>query len=167
MNSTVARSDTLPTVTVGVPQDTYNPETDALVQTDDAIDIWLYDTDEGIWNHESRDSIKGPDESGNYSVSFVVDHLTPCNPDWWNQGCLVARYIRIVGNDANVPLFIRIRLLQGGGYIWNAWNVFGKVVSCKASGDCTSDEFLDVTTSGAGVPSTTDGEVYSMFRDSR
>jgi hypothetical protein len=128
LSRALADEDTLPTISVGVPSDTYNPETGGMVGNGDAIDIWLYDVDGGVWEHQSRDTITGPDGSGNYSVKFTVDHLTPCNPDWWIQNtCTVDRMIHITGNEDRVPLTIRIKLARGAGYVWTVYNIIDEV----------------------------------------
>jgi len=121
--------DTLPTIRVGVPSDTYNPETGGLVADGDEIDIWLYDVEGGVWEHSSRDSITDPDGRSDYSVKFTVDHLTPCNPDWWwfINTCWVDRMVYILGNDDLVPLMIRLKMADGSGYVWTAYNIIDEV----------------------------------------
>lgn len=125
----LSEEDTLPTITVGIPSNTYNPETEALVAENDEIDIWIYNVNTGIWEHESRDTIKAADGTDNYYVKFTVDHLSPCNPDWWwfQNSCEVDRDLNIVGNEDQVPLTIRIRLATGAGYVWTAYNVIDQV----------------------------------------
>ncbi len=67
------------TLEMGVPEQTYNPFTNATVSVGDTIPFWRMDSEQGNWTYISTNAIKAIPELV-YEVS--LDHLTLFNIDW-------------------------------------------------------------------------------------
>jgi hypothetical protein len=66
-------------------KDNFNPKTDKPFATDDAIDIWSYDDDNGKWKFESTGIVKKDADNSLY-VSFETSHLSYFNLDYLFKG---------------------------------------------------------------------------------
>ncbi len=99
----------LPIVTIQIPAGTINPETGAPVQAGDSIGVWSYEDDSGEWNTEFNAVIDGPDENGNYTVSFQVSHLSYWNLDWKWNACSTGITILITGKEAGYPILYKLK----------------------------------------------------------
>lgn len=74
------------TMTVQVAAGTINPETGNPVQAGDTIPVWSHDEATGVWSQEQTGTlVAATDGSGNFDVSFAVDHLSYWNLDWFSS----------------------------------------------------------------------------------
>ncbi len=65
-------------LSITLPSDTRNPQSQNNLRNGDAVPIWSYDESNGQWRQETTATAVGPDSRGNYSVSFPANHLS-----WW------------------------------------------------------------------------------------
>ncbi len=61
-----------------IPSSTKNPLTNSNVKNGDPIPIWSYDESNAQWKYETTANAVGPDNQGNYRVSYSAAHLS-----WW------------------------------------------------------------------------------------
>lgn len=119
-------------VTTLVPRSTINPETGELIKVGEIIPVWSYDDKTGNWTYEGNAKIfDNPADTENWKASFVAEHLTYWNLDYYGYRCYSSR---INFKDANTGLTdtrsfyvkltrpgngyaFRSRLLQGDGFV--------------------------------------------------
>ena len=132
LDGTVTKAKTFDkpvTVTISIPKDTINPETGVAVSEGDTIPIWSYDTTTGEWSVmklSDNTIIIGTlgalnNADNTYPVTFITDHLSYFNLDWFvdgQQGCDKAP-ITIIGAKGK-PLYLEAYLLgKGWMHTWN------------------------------------------------
>jgi len=62
-------------VSLQIPGDTYNPETDTTIRNGDILPIWNYDEEKATWLYYTGGTVSGPDENGNFDIPFTVTHF--------------------------------------------------------------------------------------------
>lgn len=70
-------------VAISANPDLVNPETNQKVKAGDAIPVWSYNVEEGIWKFESTGVFKSV--NGKLVVDFTTTHLTWFNLDWYRD----------------------------------------------------------------------------------
>lgn len=74
------------TMTIQIPAGTHNPETGSPVAAGDTIPVWSHDERTGKWSHEQVATVVAAgDGSGNFEVTFTVNHLSYWNLDWSSE----------------------------------------------------------------------------------
>lgn len=69
-------------ITIQIPQGTRNPDTGKVVNNGDTIGIWSHDPNTGKWTSEGVGDVSGPDNNGNFNVTYQASHLSYWNIDW-------------------------------------------------------------------------------------
>ncbi|MDP5254325.1 MULTISPECIES: hypothetical protein [unclassified Vibrio] len=106
------------TISMQVPAATVNPDTGAVIATDDTIPMWSYDELTGQWSLEGTATVGALDSDTNtYTVSMDVDHLSYWNLDWYGARCsnnpLQISVLNSIGGQNSSPLAMK---LQRSGY---------------------------------------------------
>ena len=97
-------------ISIRVPGGTIHPETDLPVQNVDMIGIWSYSSSTGEWKYEQEGILQGPDEDGNFNVSFQTNHLTWWNLDWdYSPFCDDGLLVNIVGKAAGESIKLKLK----------------------------------------------------------
>lgn len=104
---------------MGIPSDTYNPETGATVQPGDVIPVWSYNEDTGEWKLETWNGLV--EATGNpdaYLVRYNPEHLSWWNLDWFlSDYCFEGVSIRVTGSFISLRLRVLIDF-GDGNYIY-------------------------------------------------
>lgn len=96
--------------------DTFNPEENRAILEGDVIPYWSYDTNTGKWTLEGNVEV-GAEDNGFFPVSFVTDHLSYFNLDWWtNQGACDVENVTIVDEDGNPNTAPLTAVFKGNGF---------------------------------------------------
>lgn len=75
----VARTFSAPVqMSMVIPSNTRNPSTNSLIKNGDPVPIWSYDESNAQWKYETTATAIGPDNQGNFRVSYSASHLS-----WW------------------------------------------------------------------------------------
>ena len=78
-NGQVARTFSAPVqMSMVIPSNTRNPSTNSIIKNGDPIPIWSYDETNAQWKYETTANAIGPDNQGNFRVSYSASHLS-----WW------------------------------------------------------------------------------------
>jgi hypothetical protein len=73
-------------MTIQIPAGTHNPETGNAVAAGDTIPVWSHDERSGQWSHEQVATVvAAADGSGNFEVTFTVNHLSYWNLGWYSE----------------------------------------------------------------------------------
>ncbi len=104
-------------ITLQISGQTINPETGSEIVQGDSIGVWTYIEETAEWNLDSWEEITGPDDNGNFSVSYSPEHLSPKNPDWRVSFCNFSRLIRLLGKPLGYPVTVKV-FYRGRGFFW-------------------------------------------------
>ncbi len=112
-------------ISMQLPQNTINPDTNQLVKSGEKIGIWSYATDSGKWTSEGEGIVK-VDASGNLSVNYSVSHLSYWNLDW-HYGTICNPKLRLIwDSDNHIPVNVEIKF---EGQYWNANNILSDEIN--------------------------------------
>ncbi len=104
-------------VSLQIPGDTHNPETDTTIRNGDILPIWNYDEEKATWVYYTEGTVSGPDENGNFEVPFAVAHFSYWTAGWEDKAgemCEEGLTIHITGEFTTVE--VRILKQSDGTY---------------------------------------------------
>lgn len=77
-----ALENALGSMTIQTPAGLINPDTDEPIKDGDKVPVWSHNETTGLWSQERVATFKQTD-SGNFEVTYEVNHLSYWNLDWW------------------------------------------------------------------------------------
>ena len=131
-------------VSLQIPGDTYNPETDTTIRNGDILPIWNYDEEKATWLYYTGGTVSGPDENGNFDIPFTVTHFSYWAAGWEDKAsemCEEGLTIHIIGEFTTVE--VRIFKQSDGAY----FSSLGKRVN-------STDPFVHLPKSPRNIPVT-------------
>ncbi len=131
-------------VSMQIPGDTVNLETDDLVKNGDYIPIWYYDEENASWIYETDGIAAGPDFTGNFEVQFSVTHFSYWTGGWEDDTsdiCENGLIIHVVGGFSTLDVKIKKQIDE------KYFSSFGKSIS-------SSDPFIHIQNSQKNIPVT-------------
>lgn len=113
-NGQSAKSFSTPvTLSFSVPGSTINPTTNAALKNGDSVPVYTFDETSQTWTFETNGTAAGPNEKGNFSVTFQASHLSDWMAGWIASGAQVCTNdftLNIAGSYSS----LRVKALLGG-----------------------------------------------------
>ncbi|MCF8236201.1 MAG: hypothetical protein K9G67_14610 [Bacteroidales bacterium] len=111
-------------LTMQVPEQTFNPNSEGGVSAGDTIPVWSYNENTGEWNYEATDVINtGSRES--YQVTTEMWHLSWWNWDWpWWWVCYEGLIIHFESDEYYCPCYwwnVQVRNPFNNTLMWNTY----------------------------------------------
>ncbi|MDE3056745.1 MAG: hypothetical protein KGJ59_02140 [Bacteroidota bacterium] len=95
------------TVSMNIPGNTINPLTNQNVKNNDVVPIYSFNETSQVWQFEANSTATGPDASGNFTLTFPIEHLSNWLVGWILSGgrvCTTNLTINITGNYVALKL---------------------------------------------------------------